>query len=863
MKHHDLSMKEAIEWWSTVDKNGTDKVGIRALCLIDRFYLLVQVCKRYDMLHPWIYKRCREVEQAPNGYIDLWAREHYKDLADTTPMLTANKGWTTHGDLTPGDVVFAPDGSPVKVLAVTPQYLDSECYEVQFQGGALVVAGAGHLWKLRQKHRLRVSGSTIRRVDWSESVVTTQDLRANTGRCDVGSHEPLKMPMQQLPIDPYVLGCWLGDGTSADSRFCQAFGDVEVLERIRSKGVEVREYPGRKENTGCYILGPGIRGQRNTGLNSELRKLGILGDKHIPEMYLRASVYQRMELLRGLMDTDGHCNARGTATFVQVSGLLANQVYDLATSLALRPRIRHYENGGKGFYQVSLQAHTDRNPFSLTRKAGLAIPPSEHRECQNIVSIKRIKSVPTRCIQVEGSMYLAGRELIPTHNSTIVTFGGSIQRILQDPEVTIGIFSHVNTIASDFLRQIKVELESNQTLKAVFPDVLWNEPAKEAQRWSVDGGIVVRRKSNPKESTVEASGLVDGQPISKHYKLRIYDDVVTDKSVSTPEQVAKTTDAYSLSQSLGVIGGDQWTVGTRYSYADTYEWILKRGALLPRLYPATKDGTREGEPVFFTAKEWKKRLLNNTDNDIACQYLQNPLSGQQRMFNIEELQVYEVRPATLSVYVMCDPARSKKKDSANTAIMVVGVDYAMNKYLLDGMNHKMDLKERWENFAGMYVRWTRMPGVQMVRMGYETFGAQADMDYFEEQMKLPGRPSFEIVELAWPREGEGSKIDRVQRLTPDVRSGKWFLPMDTDPKRLTSIQKTMHGSGYDFRIAQPIKRKDHEGQIYDLTEQLKMQMHYFPFGGQKDAVDALSRIYDMEIKAPRLNEPSYSEPEFT
>ncbi len=467
-----------------------------------------------------------------------------------------------------------------------------------------------------------------------------------------------------------------------------------------------------------------------------------------------------------------------------------------------------------------------------------------------------------RCREVErdpaGHIDLWARE---HYKSTIITFGGAIQRILQDPEITVGIFSHINSIASDFLRQIKVELETNEDLKKAFPEILWDDPPKQAQRWSVDGGIVVKRKGNPKESTVEASGLVDGQPIGKHYALRIYDDVVTDKSVSTPEQSKKTTDSYSLSQSLGVIGGEEWMIGTRYSYADTYEWIIKRNALTPRIYPATDDGTREGKPVYFTQTEWDKRLIKNTDSDIACQYLQNPLSGEQRMFSVEDIQEYEVRPETMAVYVMCDPARSKKKDSANTAIIVLGLDYNNNKYLLDGYNHKMDLQERWENFARMYVKWKMATGVQQVRMGYESFGAQADLDYFKEQMRLPNRPQFEVTELMWPRDGEGSKTDRVQRLVPDLKSHKIFFPYKTDEKNLTRNQRTMHANGYGYRIAESIRRKDEHGNIYDLSEQLKMQFHYFPHG-MKDAIDAISRIYDMDPKAPRGREPSYAEPEY-
>ena len=467
-----------------------------------------------------------------------------------------------------------------------------------------------------------------------------------------------------------------------------------------------------------------------------------------------------------------------------------------------------------------------------------------------------------RCREVEkepdGCLDLWARE---HGKSSLITFGGSIQRILNDPEITIGIFGHSNIIAEPFLKQIKKEFERNETLKTVFQDILWANPQKEASQWS-NFGITVKRKGNQKECTVEASGL-DAQPIGKHFDLRIYDDAVVPESVSTPEQVQKSINNYSMSQSLGVEGGDEWMIGTRYSYADLYEWVLKRGALKPRIHPATHDGTKEGIPVLFTQEEWDKRKLKNTDSDISCQYLQDPLTGQQRMFDVADIQTYEVRPSTLAVYVMCDPARSKKKDSDNTAIIVVGVDYAMNKYLLDGILSKLDLQERWEGFAQMYLRWKNAPGVQIIKMGYESFGAQADLDYFKEQMKLPNRPRFEIQELAWPREGDGSKKDRVQRLVPDLKSGKIFFPYETDDKRLTKMQQQIKAQGFDYRLAQPIRRKDDNGQVYDLAESLRGEFHYFPFGGKKDAIDAFSRIYDMEIKAPKMNEPTYAEPEFT
>ena len=466
-----------------------------------------------------------------------------------------------------------------------------------------------------------------------------------------------------------------------------------------------------------------------------------------------------------------------------------------------------------------------------------------------------------RCREVErdpdGYLDLWARE---HYKSTIITFAGVIQEVLRDPEITIGIFSHTAPRAKAFLAQIKREFESNLLLKTAFAEIIWDNPHKATQQWSLDAGITVNRKSNPKEATIEAHGLVDAQPVGKHYALMVYDDVVVPESVSTPEQVHKTTHAWELSDNLGTRGGKKWHIGTRYNFADSYEAILKKKALIARIHPATHDGTMDGTPVFFTPEVWKAKRLAQSDAVIACQMLQNPIAGAQAMFNVADLQIYEIRPQTLNVFIMVDPARSKKRDSANTAICVLGMDYNGNKLLLDGWNHRMDLQERWQRLRDTYQHWTRQPGVQNVRAGYEAFGAQSDFDYFHEKMALE-RNSFDIVELAWPREGEGSKIDRVQRLGPDFRQAKFFLPYETDPDKLTSLQaKTVHG-GHPYRIARPIRRKDGDGNIYDLSVQFKEQVHYFPFGTLKDLVDAASRIYDMDARPPVIYEPGSLEPE--
>jgi hypothetical protein len=468
-----------------------------------------------------------------------------------------------------------------------------------------------------------------------------------------------------------------------------------------------------------------------------------------------------------------------------------------------------------------------------------------------------------RCREVEASpdgyLDLWARE---HYKSTIITFAGIIQEIVNDPEITIGIFSHTKPVARKFMNQLKTELETNIDLKRIYSDVFYDDPKNQSPRWSEEKGIVVKRKSNPKEATIEGHGLVDGQPTGAHFALRVYDDVVTRESVGTPEQVQKTTDAWALSDNLGARMHDgrlrAWHIGTRYSFADTYQEILNRKALIPRIFAATEDGTPNGKPVFLTQSAWEDKKQKQGPSIIACQQLQNPAAGNEAMFNKDWLRFADVRPATLNVYIMCDPASSRKKGTDKTSIKVVGVDAALNKYLLDGYHHKMGLAERWVALRDLRKRWMNAPGVQFVKVGYERYGMTSDLEYFEERMMME-RDSWLIHELAWPREGPGSKYDRIQRLTPDFANGRFWLPAVAQGE--TKNQMRMREEGRPFRILAPIRRMDHEGNIYSVQKRLIEEFLTYPFSPHDDAIDCLSRIYDMDIAAPIIIDESELEPE--
>lgn len=494
-----LSRVETIEKYKKIIEAATESgeldLVMRELMKNDLFFLLIYGLNTISFANnDWVFDRCREFEADRDGFLDLWPREHFKDLPLDIPMLTQNRGWTTHGDLVVGDRVFAPSGKAVEVLALSPRYSMNRCLKITFQDGKEITCGEGHLWRVRDKYRGKRDESGHRESLRRERIVEARDLEVGD---DIGAIEgPISYPEANFPVHPYVLGAWLGDGSSDSPVITCSYEDIDIPMKIASLGYEVKEGKPRDGRTGKYAFGGGIRGKKNTGVFPLFRALGVVKNKHIPRIYFEGSIQQRTDLLHGLMDTDGTCNERGNASFCNSNETLARDVYELAAGLALRPRISRYWttcNGAGKFpmWVVSFQQHSDRPVFSLHRKEKNAIKPSAHRACRRVVSIAEADPVDTSCIQVEGGMYLAGRDLIPTHNSTIITLAAAIQEILRDPEITIGIFSFNRPAAKVFLRAIKMQFEQNTRLKELFPEILYTDPEKESPKWSLDSSTPV------------------------------------------------------------------------------------------------------------------------------------------------------------------------------------------------------------------------------------------------------------------------------------------------------------------------------------------------------------------------------------
>lgn len=375
-----------------------------------------------------------------------------KDLALDTPIVTPT-GWTTMGEVQVGDTVFDKDGVPCTVTFKS-EVMHNSCFSVGFDGNEHIVAGQDHEWlTLTRRERMRIFKATpefrahVRatrkshipnpsRISWNagkelpiaplpvpskrttkqiaESLYVGTDGRANHA-IDIAGE--LQLPRVDIPVDPYLLGLWLGDGFSQSSRIGMMETDFrEILQHISwpIKSETILQRGGRTKPylSVCF-----------TRLATTLRTLGIFGNKRIPPIYLRASVEQRRELLRGLLDTDGTCSKYGFIAIDLSKRDLLEDVAELVHSLGIKATVGGIRKIIRGEDSHRLSFTAPFPCFKLTRKlVRQRFSTRSTTRSYYIVSAESVPTVPTACITVDSPShtYLAGRSMIPTHNSTLV-----------------------------------------------------------------------------------------------------------------------------------------------------------------------------------------------------------------------------------------------------------------------------------------------------------------------------------------------------------------------------------------------------------------------------------------------------------
>lgn len=344
-----------------------------------------------------------------------------KALALDTPLPTPS-GWTTMGDVRIGDTLFDDCGRQCRVVMKSEVFVGHDCYRVTFGDGESIVCDAGHLWQVEDICGRR--NPYVRDTEWLSSRLSVGKRGFKKSRFRVTMQRPLETAgTSELPVSPYALGVWLGNGnrkTPTIASFCDKSWHENIVE------------------------------------------LWLLGNNNIPREYLRACISSRRSLLRGILDAGGHVDRRGKAELLIKNESLAEDFSELLSSLGMRffVAMKTFAPNGKErgqYHRFCFMLHDGTMRYFRT-----------------IRSIERVASVPTQCVMVDSPshMYLAGRRMVPTHNSSL-SEAAAVWAMLYGHREFVCLVGATETAALEMLESIRTEIESNELLDADFPEVCY------------------------------------------------------------------------------------------------------------------------------------------------------------------------------------------------------------------------------------------------------------------------------------------------------------------------------------------------------------------------------------------------------
>lgn len=376
---------------------------------------------------------------------------------DIETLIPTPKGMVKMKNIKVGDWVFSENGKKIKVTKATDVMYNHKCYDVHFTDGTVIKCDAQHLWTvkdLKNIERVLDTESISKRV---KRIPKNKNQRSRN-RYYVENSKPLQFTKKKLPIEPYLLGLWLGDGSTNGNKITCDETDLKFyVSELESRSIKTK-YSKYKDYEHIYHLM--IIDEFNTWKGGK----NIYGNKHIPEIYFNSSIEQRLSLLQGLIDTDGHVMKDGKVEFYNTNKKLINQVRRLISSLGYKVTIRKRDNTDryttthetkrykmKDLYVLNFMGCIEKPVALLPRKKQRLRSIKDIRKEVNkrwICNVIECDSVPVKCISVDSdtNLFLASESYIPTHNSTGVIEAGIGWVISQNPGNILFLVGHEDLV---------------------------------------------------------------------------------------------------------------------------------------------------------------------------------------------------------------------------------------------------------------------------------------------------------------------------------------------------------------------------------------------------------------------------------
>lgn len=665
---------------------------------------------------------------------------HGKQLADSTRVPTPG-GWKNHGDLRVGEHVFGSDGEPVRIVAVSEKT----------PSDMLVTLTDGHQIRCHQNHEWLVYERPRQRwvVKETHELQARQLWSSDRAVFQLPPVPALQFPETELGMDPYVLGAWLGDGSSTKPCITHSPMDTAVVDEIARRGYRssaVCEH----STTGClttYFSGP--RPNVPGRLSQELKALGLLGEKRIPVAFRFASVRQRLELLAGLVDTDGHVEPHsGRVRIVTASESLAVDISEVASTLGFRPYITAQQpalsssgiQGRKVVYTVGFQPVMEL-PVVLARKKNPRLAP------QRRIGIRSVEYSPNgekgHCIQVDRAdgLYIIGeRQLTVTHNSELASIRFPAWHLGHYPSDEIINVGYNLDLPMIFSRKVR-EIVRDPVYKAIFEKTRMDTESQSVEAWltTAGGGFLAAGRGggltgkganiliidDPLKNMEEADSIAVRDSLWEWYQSTAYTRLAPGGGVLVIETWWNDDDlAGRLQQAmLADPEADQFEVVRYPAIAEQDEYRLPSGAIV---YEPAEDAEllrEKGEALHSDRYPLASlnRIKATLDPRIwSALYQQNPTPDEGMYFRREYFRYEPVVPETTGryVYQAWDFAIGVKKTNDYTVGCTLIQDETDSIHVVEVDRFKADSFVIVERMLDMFERWGQNPK-SPIKMGVE------------------------------------------------------------------------------------------------------------------------------------------------
>ena len=686
-----------------------------------------------------------------------------KLLSDDTPIMTRD-GWKNHGDLIVGDYVVGLDGEYKRVEHVFPK--DVADYEVEFTNGERIRCHGKHEWVVYNRHKQK----------W-ETIETEEMLRQGieSGEPNKRGHryhfllpaaEPMDGQNMDLPIDPYVFGLWLGDGSTSTPSMTICDTDIRLVYEVVRRGYGIR----------CAYTQVGCKRYVFNGLRDDLQKVGLCKghrarEKYIPEIYLRASISQRLELLAGLIDTDGTVDQKHSnrVSFSTTNIDICDGICELISSFGWRfSKVVHPPctsssgvEGKKDVYTI-LFCPTMKIPCRLQRKK--VFYKAQHRRIA-VKAIRRIEPVSGNCIQVEGGIYRAGRSMLPTHNSTLCIF--FMTWIMgKRPDVASVMSGHSDKLTDGFYRELLSIMTDNETYlwQDVFPNVKIVDNS--AKNETID---LNTKKRFPTMTCRSISGTLTGAVEIGTGGILYCDDLIEDLEESlNPIRLQSKYDAYlNQLKDRKKLGALELMVGTRWNVFDPMGRVQQqyegneryRFRVIPAL---NEDGESNFDYPFdlgFDTAYYRDMKESIDDATWNAKYMGNPYVREGLLFAEDELQFYngvlpDGEPEKVAV---CDVAWG----GGDSTAMPIAYIYGDAVYIHDVVFNNGDKTITYPAVIG------RLKQHRPHRVRFEANnGGHEYADHVDRELRNDG-VHINIFSKSAPN--KQSKLARIIQFAPDIK----------------------------------------------------------------------------------------------